>query len=46
MADVGANAALIATPSFFKNRMNFSAMMKHYETVRISYFYLHSKDLT
>jgi len=33
MADVGADAALVATPCFFKNRMNYTAMMKHYECI-------------
>ena len=33
MADVGADAALVVTPSFFKNRMNTTAMMHHYTTV-------------
>lgn len=33
MADVGAGAVVVATPSFFKNRMNYDAMMKHYTTV-------------
>ena len=33
MGEVGADAALITTPSFFKSRMNSAAMMKHYTTV-------------
>jgi len=33
MANVGADAALITTPSFFKARMNSQAMMKHYITI-------------
>ena len=33
MAAVGADAALIVTPSFFKNRMDVTAMMHHYTTV-------------
>lgn len=33
MGEVGADAALITTPSFFKSRMNSAAMMKHYTTI-------------
>merc|ERR1719320_111382 len=33
MGDVGADAALVTTPSFFKARMNSDAMMKHYVTI-------------
>ncbi|XP_057305674.1 4-hydroxy-2-oxoglutarate aldolase, mitochondrial-like [Hydractinia symbiolongicarpus] len=33
MADVGADAVVVTTPSFFKNRMNYDAMMKHYTTI-------------
>lgn len=33
MANVGADAALVVTPSFFKARMNSQAMMKHFTTI-------------
>ncbi|XP_065670277.1 4-hydroxy-2-oxoglutarate aldolase, mitochondrial isoform X1 [Hydra vulgaris] len=33
MADVGADVALIATPSFFKNKMNTNAMIQHYTMI-------------
>lgn len=33
MAEVGADAALVTTPSFFKNRMNYDAMMEHYTRI-------------
>ena len=36
MAAAGADAALVVTPCFFKNRMNAKAMNKHYTAV--SYF--------
>ena len=36
MAAVGANAALVTTPCFYKNRMNAKAMNKHYTDVSLT----------
>ena len=35
MADAGADAALVVTPCYYKNRMNNDAMEKHFTKVKL-----------